>query len=235
MKIKLCFLVLFAINFYTYGQKVNYDRIIPPEYSPELKFEEKLVYLAWQNQPVNKILNHRVAIAEKNKKKADWAWLEIFSASGNLNEFTINQNGNDDLNNRAQFYPRYNFGARINMDMFVTIPSDIKIAKEEIGIANSTIDAQKINLRAEVLRAYQVYLMNMEVLSIQTESTEGAYSDFLLNEQKFKNGEIDLEEYSSASQRYNEARRAKLDAETNFNIAKINIEELIGITLEDVK
>lgn len=226
-------LLLLVANSYIYGQSVDYNRVIPPKYLSELSFPEKLVYLAWNNHPSNDILKSRVHIAEKNKIQANWAWLEIFSAAGNLNEFTINQGDNSNVN--SQFFPRYNFGARVTMNMFVDVPTDIKIAKEEVKIASASVDNQKLALRAEVLRAYQNYLLAKEILSIETESTEEAYSTFLLNEQKFKNGEVTLELYNESLSLYNAARISKLNSESNFNLAEINLEELIGVELESVK
>src|SRR5699024_1037153 len=108
-------LILFLISLgsFAHAQQVDYDRIIPPTYLPELAFQEKLVFLAWQNHPSNQALHHEYKIAEKNKVKANWAWLDIFTASYNLNEFTINPT--EETRDRALFYPRYNFGARLDL------------------------------------------------------------------------------------------------------------------------
>lgn len=233
MKSKCIILFLFSIGSFAYAQKVDYDRVIPPSYLSELDFSEKLVFLAWQNYPVNQRLYHEYKIAEKNKVKADWAWLDIFSAAYNINEFTINPT--EETRDRALFYPKYNFGARLELGKIVQVPADIKIAKEEIKIASATLNTQKISLRALVLRTYQTYLLAKETLELQIVATEEAFSRFSLSEQRFKNGEITLEQYNEALAYYNTGRRNKLEAETKYNIEKINLEELIGIPLEDVK
>lgn len=233
MKLRLTILFLFAINSITFGQSVDYNKIIPPTNLPNLEFSEKLVYLAWRNHPSNQVLIHQKNIAENNKTKASWAWLEIITASYNLNEFTINPT--EETKDRALFYPRYNFGARLNLAMLTDIPGDIKIAKEGIEIAKATINNQKIALRAQVLRAYQNYLLAKQILEIQTISTEEAFSRYSLNEQRFKNGEITLEEYNEAVKAYNSERKGKLNAESDFNIAKIDLEELIGLKLEEIE
>lgn len=233
MKSKYLILLLMSIGSFAYAQKVDYDRIIPPSYLTDLAFPEKLVFLAWQNHPVNQALHHEHKIAEKNKQKANWAWLDIFTASYNLNEFTINPT--EETRDRALFYPRYNFGARLDLGKFVSVPADIKIAKEEIGIANAALNHQRVSLRALVLRTYQTYLLAKETLELQTVSTEEAFSHFSLSEQRFKNGEITLEQYNTALSNYNAGRRNRLEAEAKYNIEKIDLEELIGIPLEDVK
>src|SRR5690606_12038459 len=233
MKSKLVSLLLIISSFAVFGQEVDYNRIVSPNYTAELSFAEKLVFLAWKNYPINKALQHEYNIAEKNKTKANWAWLKIFSASYNINEYTINPT--EETRDRALYYPKYNLSAHLNLEMFSEIPSNIKIAKEQMGIANEAINNQKIALRARVLRTYQNYLLTKEVLEIQTISTEEAFSRFSLSEQRFKNGEITLEQYNDAVAVYNAARRSKLEAESDFNIEKINLEELIGIPLEEVK
>lgn len=233
MKSKFLFFFLFFFGSFAYGQTVNYDRIIPPSYLSDLSFPEKLVFLAWQNHPSNEILHHEYEIAEKNKVKANWAWLNIFSAAYNINEFTINPT--EETKERALFYPRYNFGARLDLGKVVEYPADIKIAKEQVSIASATLNAQRISLRALVLRTYQTYLLAKETLELQIISTEDAFSRFSLSEQRFKNGEITLEQYNDALAAYNAGRRNQLEAEAKFNIEKINLEELIGIPLEEVK
>lgn len=233
MKSKYLILSLFLTGSLAYGQNVNYNRIIPPEYLTELAFSEKLVYLAWQNHPSNQVLQYDYEIAKNNKVKANWAWLDMFIASYNINEYTINPT--EATRDRALFYPKYNLGAHLNLAKFVEVPMDIKIAKKEVEKMDATLNNQKISLRAIVLRTYQDYLLAKEILKIQTISTEEAFSRFSLSEQRFKNGEITLEQYNESVAIYNAGRKSKLEAETKFNIEKINLEELIGIPLEDVK
>src|SRR5690606_36767140 len=145
MKLRLTILFIFAINSITFGQSVDYNKTIPPTHLPNLEFSEKLGYLAWRDHPSNQVLIHQENIAENNKTKASWTSLEIITASYNLNEFTINPT--DETKDRALSYPRYNFGARLNLALLTDIPGDIKIAKEGIEIAKATINNHKTALR----------------------------------------------------------------------------------------
>lgn len=229
----LFFIVLVSVCDFAYSQEVDYNRIVSPSYPSDLSFEEKLVYLAWRNHPTNDVLHHQHEMAKYNKVRTNWEWMEIFSATYNINEFTINPT--PETEDRALFYPRYNFGVSITPALFVQVPMNIKIAKEQVNIAKANIDGQKINLREEVLITYQNYLLAKELLDIQSVSTEEAFSRFSLSEQRFKNGEITLEQYNNAVGAYNDERKAKLTAQTNFNILKITLEGYIGVPLEMVK
>ena len=230
---RFLFLLLVCSSQLLWAQRVDYNTIILPSSASDISFEEKLVRLAWQNNPENKILNHQVNISRLEVTRDKWSWLDKFGVSGNLNEFVLNQD--PEFDDRANFFPRYNIFGNLSVGTFVTIPTNVKIRKQELLIAESNINRQKLTIRAEVLRRYQFYLMNKELLKIQTEATEDAFTAFSLVEQNFKNGESTLEEYSTALNVYNDQMGRKITSESNFAIAKINIEELIGVKLEEVQ
>ena len=118
---------------------------------------DELVTAAWENYPENKKYDHQVKIAEKNVIRAGYSWLDNIYGTGNLNEFTLNPPSDFQGN---LFFPRYNFGVRINLGTFVTVPAEKKIAKEELRIAELNRKQQKIMIRAEVLRRYNRFLMH---------------------------------------------------------------------------
>lgn len=187
--------------------------------------------LAWKNYPTNEIAQRTVIISEKELKQAKWSWFENISAQGNLNEFTMNPGEHE----RALFYPRYNFSARLTVGMFATIPAEVKKKREELSIAKAQLDQQKLDLRAEVLRRYQDYLMYESLLETQIKNFEDAFASFSLAEQRFKNGTITLEEYNIHLQKYNGEQVLRIQAENRLNIARIDLEQLIGIKLSEVQ
>lgn len=227
----ICF-TLFLMGFFNaYSQSVDYDKIIIPDNIYTEDFSEKLVRLAWKNYPTNEIAQRTVIISEKELKQAKWSWFENISAQGNLNEFTMNPGEHE----RALFYPRYNFSARLTVGMFATIPAEVKKKREELSIAKAQLDQQKLDLRAEVLRRYQDYLMYESLLETQIKNFEDAFASFSLAEQRFKNGTITLEEYNIHLQKYNGEQVLRIQAENRLNIARIDLEQLIGIKLSEVQ
>lgn len=230
---KIIVLLIVILPLMSKAQNVDYNSIILPYNVSDISFEEKLVRLAWQNNPANQILDYQTNISDIEVKQARWSWLDDWRLQGNLNEFTLNENA--DVGNRAQFFPKYNVTGMIRLSYFVDIPLEVKKKKQEVLISKSNINMQKLAIRAEVLTRYQTYLMNRELLKIQTEIVEDLYASLSLAEQKFKNGEITLTAYNIEQDRYNNQRVKQINAQGDFNISKIAVEEMIGVKLEDVQ
>ncbi|MFM9840185.1 MAG: TolC family protein [Cyclobacteriaceae bacterium] len=226
---RVSLLLLICLPWTTQGQKIDYNTIILPSNAKDIPITEKLVQLAWTNNPSNQVLYDQVRVAEYNKKLARRNFLNQISATGNVNEFNINPPPGV-----AIFLPKYNFSATLSLGNVFSDPIRIKRAQEETEIALKNVDSKKLLIRAEVLRRYQVYLSFKELLKIRTEALEDAYASFSLMEQKFKNGQTSIIEYNSALENHNMRKADKIVAERDFVISKIDIEELIGVKLEDV-
>lgn len=214
------------------AQNIDYNAIILPGYVDDISFPEKLVRLAWQNNPAADILDYEAEVAELEVKQARWSWLDGFGIQGNINEFTLNPSL--DVGNRSAFYPKYNMYAQVRLNYFVGIPLEVRKKKQNTQIARSNINLQKLTLRAEVLRRYETYYMNRELLKVQTQIVEDLRATVSLAEQQFKNGEITLEAYNQELDRYNNERVNQIKTQGDFNISKIELEEIIGVKLEDV-
>lgn len=214
------------------AQNVDYNSIILPESVKDAAFEEKLVRLAWKNNPSTKILSRQAEMAEIEVKQARWSFLDDFRVQGNINEFVLDESA--DVGGRAAFFPKYNLTGQVSLGFFVDVPLEVKKKKQEVFIAESNINQQKLALRAEVLTRYEKYLMNRETLLIQTEIVEDLFASLSLAEQQFQNGEIKLDEYNRIQDRYNTQKLRQINAQGDFNISKIELEELIGVKLENV-
>ena len=232
VKFSIILLLSFILPFMVLSQTIDYNTIILPSNAKNIGIEEKLVQLAWNNHPENRIEYNNLLIAEKSVKLNYADWLDIFSMSGNLNEFTINPESAP--LNRNYFYPRYNFRASISLGMFLRVPTRTNISKLQVKNQEERINARKLQIRSEVLRRYQIYKLNKELLKIQTNFTDDAYSNFLIAEQQFKNGSITIEEYNLSLRTYNEQIVNKLQRQTDFEMAKIALEEMVGVNIDDI-
>jgi outer membrane protein TolC len=228
-KLPLAFLLLPTLAG---AQKIDYNTIILPSGAKEIQFSEKLVQLAWTNNPENQILKHQLNIAEYSEKVVKRNFLTQISGTGNINEFNIDPPKT--TNSQPIFFPRYNFGATISLGNLFVDPIRAKRAKEETAIAIQNINSRKLSVRAEVLRKYQVYLTSKELLKVQTDALEDASATFSLIEQKFKNGEATIVDFNAALENLNARKIQKITADGDFFIAKIGVEELIGVKLEEV-
>jgi hypothetical protein len=224
---------LLVIFMGCYAQKVDYNSIILPMNASDIEFSEKLVRLAWQNNPSVGILNSEFGKSSLEVKYSKWNWLDNFRITGNLNEFNINKPISP--SDGSQFFPRYNISASISLGTLFTSPIKTKVERENVNISLNTINQKKLEIRSEVLRKYQTFLSFKEIYDLRTQMLEDALSDFKLKEQNFSKGEILLNDYTIALDRYNQQKINKIQAEKDMIIAKIELEELIGIKLEDVR
>lgn len=221
------------ISVPVFGQSVDYNKIILPESSRSVDFGEKLVQLAWRNHPSNEVFRRQVNIAAFDVKKNSASWLDIIHLQGNINEFVLNPQA--DAFGRAVFFPKYNIRADISLGMFLTIPYETKKSREQVIIAQSNVNAQKLAVRNEVLKTYNEFLMRERIFKLQSQTLLDTETSHKLMEQQFRNGEITFETYSTSLTAYNATIIAQLEAEKEYKNAKLNLEQWIGMRLEDVR
>jgi outer membrane protein TolC len=125
-------------------------------------------------------------------------------------------------------------GINVPLGSLVGKGSDVKIARKNIAIATAEQEVARRQIKAMVLSKYHDYLMTKEMLTLQNEVTEDDYTAFQTAETKLASGSISYESYTNTSQRYNDDRNKKLSLERDLNNVKLEIEEIIGVRLEDV-
>ena len=155
--------ILIMISFNAKSQSIDYNKIILPEGISDIGYAEKLVQLAWQNHPSNDDVKKSVALAKYDLKIGKIDWLDAFQASANLNEFNIDPSS--DIANRSLFFPRYNFSLSLPLGQLFTDPMVTKKNHIKVEIAESRVNNVKIQLRKEVLSAYNDYLMFEEIIN----------------------------------------------------------------------
>lgn len=202
----------------------------------QIDIREKLVQLALQN-PNYEIADRKVVIAERNLKKAKGSWLGAFAATGNLNELSLkNMNQSTSTNgvNGGLFFPRYNFALTLPFDFFSAKSNDVKIARENIYIAEAEKNEKYRAIRRDVLSRYEDYLMHKEKLELQSRITQGEYTEYKLAEKDFADGSISAEAFKKAENAYYNQQMTKVESQRNFNVAKYELEMLIGVSIDDV-
>lgn len=199
-----------------------------PEDDPLAK---QLVLLALENADI-KTSQYQVEEAEEQLKLAKNEWWNQVVLSGNINEYSINpppKNGG-----YYPYYPRYNFGGTIPFGIFTTHTHKVRAAKKALAIAEEQKTLKMQQVKTEVLTAYQDYLMYKQQLITENTLVENLYNVYVQAEQKFRNGQISIDEYNKALQTYNGELNNKLTLQRDLNVSKLKIEELIGVPLENV-
>ena len=225
--------LLLLVSSPLFGQNVDYNKIILPETSQTSEFEEKLVQLAWKNHPTNEAVRREVNIAAYDVKQSNIAWLDNIRVTGNMNEFTINKAA--DPFGRAAFYPKYNIGASVSLGTFFNVPYTIKKSREVLAISEANVNTQKLMVRNTVLKLYNEFLMRERIYKLQSQALLDNETSHKMAEQRFRNGEIDFATYSASLEVYNDVMVAHLQAERDYKNAELDLEQWIGMRLEDVR
>ncbi|MBC9915444.1 TolC family protein [Chitinophaga varians] len=194
---------------------------------------DRLVELALKNPGIKvRDFERDKAVAELNKAGA--SWLNYVTVSSNLNEVSLGKyRGTTDPRN-SLFYPLWNVGISVPLGSLVQKGSDVRVARRNLDIASAQQESAHRQIKAMILSKYHDYLMNKELLTIQNEVVEDDYAIFSQAEAKLATGGISYEEYSSASKKYNDDRFKKMNIERDLNVVKLEIEEIIGMKLDDV-
>ncbi|MEM6964918.1 MAG: TolC family protein [Bacteroidota bacterium] len=235
----ICLLALIALP--TFGQKVDFDKVVTPPEMGTRDFKEYLVQLAWINSPENEALDYEKDLRDFELQGEKRDWMNDIRFSLNLNENNFNRdtvfltpgapnaNGNSSLN----LFPIFNFNASVSLGTFTNRKNKIGVAEQRVKIAEANINQKKLNVRMEILKRYEEYEMQSEILKAVTQAEEDASQIFEFVTDLFKADKAKLEDYNAASTTYHAAVEKRIKAASELNIAKLSIEEMIGISFEE--
>lgn len=223
-------LVLF-ISF-AHAQQTDYDAVIPPVDTKSRDIAEYIVQLAWLNNPESDIAKENVAVATGEKSNARKEWMRDVQASFNINE--SNLQGNTDASGNV-FFPRYNVGVTLNLYNILSQKGKNQIGEHRLDIANDRLKKTKLEIRAEALRRWTNFRLARQIVKERTLVEQEANNTYTIIQQLYKSDEKTLEEYTTASAAYFQAREARIRAEADLQLAKIDLEEIIGLKWEQVQ
>lgn len=229
------YLLIFSFvitGFYACSQNVDYNKIIIPEGTINISFEERLVQLAWKNHPSNQRVLENVTISKYHLKEERASWTNDIFVTGNVNEFTLNPNS--DVLNRAQFFPKYNIGARLNLGTFILTPLRVKSARSQLYSSEHLVKEKKLEVRSTVLSSLEKFKESYKVLKLRKQLLEDVLLVYQDVEKQFQQGKVGIDVYQTASQAYSLRAESVIFAQSSLNQNKLAVEELIGLKLEDV-
>lgn len=217
------------------AQNVDYNKIILPDEAANVSFEERLVQLAWRNNPASKIAAEEVVLnhEELRIKRAEWS--SMLGVTGNLNEFNVRDITETNSDNGNLFFPRYNFFIQLPLSLLVENPHEKRAAISRVRVSEQKVNLLKLELRTRVLKLYSEYKKMELIWIIKKQSMADEESNYLLIEQKFKNGDTSVEEYMRAQRGRNDIKIQLAIAENDFQKARLDLEEVIGIPIQDAK
>jgi outer membrane protein TolC len=188
--------------------------------------KEVLVAYAFKN-PLLTGSDATINIAAIEKKRAENSWLSSINVGANINEFVVNNSP------AANFFPKYNLGINIPLDIISRIKLQKKIADQNSIIGQSQKYTQQLYLKAQVLTYYEDYKQRKELLSLQKTSVEYDLSAYEAAQKSYADGVIKLEEMNKVYQTYLIEKSKLITLERDINVAKIQMEQIIGVSLEE--
>ena len=123
----------------------------------------------------------------------------------------------------------------LNLYNLTTQRTKNSIGKRDVQIAQHRVNQRKLEIRAETLQRYAMYKLAKELYKTRTLAEQEANANYLVIQQLYKSDEKTFEEYTTASAAYFAAMEARMKAETDVQLAKFRLEEMIGIRWEQVQ
>jgi len=213
------------------AQQTDYDAIIQPLEAKARDIGEYIVQLAWLNSPEGHIAETEMLNARSELKNIKKEWMRDVNASFNFNE--SNLKGVDTLGN--VFFPRYNFGLTLNLYNILSQKEKNNIGRREMNIAGERINQRKREIRATALTRWADFRLAREIFKERSTVELDLNNNFILIQQLYKSDEATLEQYTTTSATYYQAREARIRAQTELEIAKFKLEEIIGLRWEQVQ
>ncbi len=186
--------------------------------------KNRLVKLAQKN-PAFAGDDAAIEIAVLNRKKANSSWLNSVVIGGNLNEFSINNSP------AGNFYPKYNFGVQLPLDIYARNKNERKVGDQNIIIANAAKEDRLNSVKAETLIRYENFKEQRDLTNLQKISVDNNYSDYLAAQTNFADNTITIDVLNKTYQGYVLEQFKLVQLKKELNVAIIQLEEMIGMPL----
>lgn len=227
------FIALAMLPLLVRGQ-IDYNQVVPPEGQRPTSFEDYLVQLAWINSPQTKILEYEKAKEAKEVEIQKQDWTDDVRFGFNINEVSLSNvlESRENKKDNLVLYPLYQLSASVSLGTFTTNKKKKEFEQYDVLISEMEGNQHKLAIRAETLTRYRKLLLSIETLKLRTKAEEDARNTYNIAQQRFKNAELDMEEMLRASESFNNSQEKRLSAETEIQLAILEIEEMIGIKWE---
>jgi len=192
-------------------------------------YVEKLISVAKENYPRVKTIESRIAIADAAVTNAKLSWLSPLSLS-----YVYSPSNTLNITNPT-FFSGYQIGLSLNFGTFLQSPGNIKRAKEEHKIEVLNRDEYYLSLTTQVKTRYYNYLQALRNLKLQSQSNLDAQSLFTMIKYRFEKGEVGFQDYNAAAVAFSTSSQLKIESEAILLRTKAELEELLGVKLEEVQ
>jgi outer membrane protein TolC len=190
---------------------------------------DKLVAIAKKNYPEVKVRQSQVNAAHSNYNATKFAWLDGLTASYIYSP--------QNLVNQAQptIFKGYQLAITLSIGQLLKNPAVTNAAHETYKIAQYQQAEYMLNLEAQVRKLYFSYLSAMTELRLRSGAVTDAGSAVKQLKYSFQKGETTFQIYNEQLNSYYNQNSFMVQAELATWTTKTNLEELLGVKLEDIK
>lgn len=202
------------------------ESLIPDISYPYL---EKLIATAKKNYPEIKLRQAQVNLARAAYHQANVSWLDAFTASyiySPKNALNLIQ---------PTIFNGYQLSVSVNIGQFLAKPFASRGAKEAVRVAEFQQQEYNLTLEAIVKRLYFQYLAAQADLRLRSGAIVDGQAAVKQLKYSFQKGETTFQVYNEALTSLYQQGGFKVTAELAMLTAKTNLEEVLGVKLEEVK
>lgn len=205
------------------GQVVRVEKPVAVVTDDAIK--EKLVKLALKNDAEVTAAIANIRIAEIARKRANTSMLSSVNLGANANEFVINNSP------AANFFPKYNIGVSIPLDLFAKNKAEKLTANQTITINTAQKEIIEKSIRSKVLILYETYKEKKQIVELQKMAMEDDIAAYEKAQQDYAENIITLEDVSKIYKASVNEKSILATKQKEFNISVIELEEAIGMPL----
>jgi outer membrane protein TolC len=206
--------------------KINFTVIDKITIDNNLKLNELVTLAEKQNPSLQaQIINKRVSELQLKQVKSGRYPSVRVNAGYNFGQSQsslgfITQSSSRGLN--------YGFNASLNLFDGFTQNRNEKIASIQVETANTVIEQQAKALNTQLLTAYQTYITNLELISLEEKNEAIAKQNLDITLDKFRIGTITTLEFRTAQLNYVNATVRYSNAQFQAKLSEIALKELAG-------
>jgi outer membrane protein TolC len=221
---KLSILILFII-ISTVAVRAQESFITEVNYP----YLDKLIATAKKNYPEIKVRQAQIAAAKATLTQSKVLWLDAITAS-----YIYSPKNSLNLANPT-FFNGYQIGFSVNLGTLLSKPFATRVARENVNIAQYQQQQYNLTIEATVKRLYYSYLEAQADLRNRARAvTDGEIAVKQLK-YTFQKGESTFHDYNEALTSLYNQNSFKVQGELSMLTAKANLEEILGVKLEEVK
>ncbi|GAB3918968.1 TolC family protein [Mucilaginibacter boryungensis] len=203
----------------------------PDSFVPDISypFLQKLIDTAKKYYPEVRLRQKQVNIANTSYHQAQLSWFDIITPS-----YLYNPSQSTNLITPIAANS-YQLAVTVNLGSLISKPFIIHNAKQAVDVALYQQQEYMLTLEATVKKLYFTYLGLQADLRLRSKAEQDAGVNVNLMKYKFTKGEAILKDYNDAMMIQYTQVSYRIQGELAVFNAKVNLEEIVGKKLEDIK